>query len=234
MGNVSDHYRLISREEAVKINIDLADAWKDPSIPLRQWLGVVREEIQAFRYGKRFKHFDTLLEILPIYVGSTPSLLDIGAASGFYSEVLRIGGFECNYTGLDYSEEFGRLAKKLFPDIDFKIADACALPFPDGSFDIAVSGCCLIHIVDYETAIKEAGRVSKNYVVLNRTPVVMDGPTRFFEKEAYGVRCVEIHFAQEELEEIFEKCRLSVVDQKDIFMDVGNQYGHTTILLRKF
>lgn len=62
-------------------------------------------------------------------------VLDIGAGSGLLCEMMDID----DYVGIELSPKMTRQAKKKFPDKHFSIADMHRLPFPDDSFDSAVS-----------------------------------------------------------------------------------------------
>lgn len=235
MSGISERFTRITREEAAELAGQLASAWQHPDIPLRQWSLVAEEEIRRFAAGERPRVFSVLVDMLKRIppAEEIPSLLEVGCASAYYSQILRLGGFDCHYEGCDYSEAFGRLAARLFPEVRFHLADATALPFPDGSFDIVLSGCCLVHIFDYERAISEAARVSRGWVVCHRTPLTLEGESRFYVKEAYSERCLEIHFSDSELNEVFRRCGLELIDSEDIFCDFSERYRHSTIALKK-
>ena len=116
------------------------------------------------------------------------------------------------YEGCDYSNEFIKLAKERYPSLNFKVSDATCLNYQDKQFDIVISGCCLLHIIDYETAIKEAVRVAKDYVVFHRTPVILKNKTTFAEKRGYDVKMLEIFFNEEELKNMFKKYGLKILE----------------------
>jgi ubiquinone/menaquinone biosynthesis C-methylase UbiE len=117
-----------------------------------------------------------------------------------------------SYQGCDFSPAFIRIARQIYPSIRFDVEDATRLSYDANSFDIVVSGCCLLHIPEYEKAIAEVARVSREFVVFHRTPVLhMTGPT-FFTKSAYGVEMLEIHFHEQQLVRMFATHRLHVVD----------------------
>lgn len=231
IGLISGNHRKLEPEEVPVIAAELDDAWKSAEIPMRQWVSVVRGEIERYRNGHDYRHFNMLIAALKATGLENPTLLDVGASSGFYSEILKIGGFPCRYTALDYSEAYERMAHELYPGIDFKLGDARSLPFPDESFDIVLSGCCLIHIYEYEEVIQETSRVASKYAVFNRTPVT--ATTTFSEKLAYGVRTLEVHVGEEELLGLFKKYRLDLISQAEVFTDPETQYGHRTYLLKK-
>lgn len=197
--SVSSHYVEMEPAEADGEAALLRDAWKSGALPRRQ-RELVDRQLDEFRRGAPIDVFNVLVRALcgldGINSGST--ILEVGCSSGYYSEVLSIAGLHLQYTGCDYSESFIGLARERYPNIDFDIEDATALRYGDNSFDIVVSGCCLLHIPEYEMAIKETARVAKQFVVFHRTPVVFGQPTRYFRKLAYGVPTVEIHFNEPE------------------------------------
>jgi len=192
----------------------LASAWQSGDIPQKQRIGVDRS-LARYRAGEAVREFDVLVELLTRHPaqagGASPSLLEVGCSSGYYSEALALRGVNCVYAGCDYSPEFISMARRLYPAIDFRIEDATALGYADASFDIVVSGCCILHIPNYATAIAESARVARRQVVFHRTPVLQLSPTKFFRKLAYGVETVEIHFNEEELVALFAKHGLKVV-----------------------
>lgn len=84
-------------------------------------------------------------------------LLDIGCGTG-QSRRIYIRHLS-RYVGIDLSPGAIEVARKLYPDSEFHIADATALPFPDNSFDVVAFSSVLHHIPDYGKAIREAYRV---------------------------------------------------------------------------
>ncbi len=233
MLGISDNYRKLELTEVPKIAAELENAWQDPAIPRRQWVGVVRAEMERLRQGQWLPHFEILVRAVKRAGLEHPSLLDVGASSGFYSEILQLGGVSCKYTALDYSDEYRKLAKELYPGIEFQLGDARALPFKDRQFDIVLSGCCIIHIFEVEKVISESARVASRWVILNRTPVLMGVPTTYYEKRAYGVRTLEIHYGELELFAMFAKHGLEIVSSEDVYTDPENLYAYRTFLLRK-
>ena len=51
-------------------------------------------------------------------------------------------------------------ARARYPSTAFEVADATRLPYPDDAFDIVFNGVSLMHIIDYQAAIREAARVA--------------------------------------------------------------------------
>lgn len=230
---VSTNYRRLTPEEVPIVAAECDAAWKNPAIPRRQWVNVVRGELQRYREGTRQRHFDVLVETLQKTQLENPSVLEVGASSGFYSEVLKIAGYPCRYTAMDYSEEYEKLAHELFPGIDFKVGDARSIPYSDNSFQVVVSGCVIIHVYEWEKAIAEAARVASDYLVMSRTPVTYSEPTMWFQKDAYAVPCLEGHFNQIELFDVFHENGLYCVNELTTYDDPENEYCQKTYLLAK-
>lgn len=239
MNAVSTNYRELQPHEIQSVADECAQAWTDPSIPARQYQ-IVQPELETARrecvngWCAPFRALvDCLYRIPGEFFDATPRLLDIGASTGYYREVLRIAGYPVRYTACDFSRAFERFAQEKFPGIDFDVADACNLPYHDDTFDVVLSGAALMHIREYEQAIREAVRVSSRYVIFHRTPVCTHCPNRWFVKEAYGIRVLEVHFNEGALLELFHSVGLRLIHTAEVFWDVMESQGHKTYLLEK-
>jgi ubiquinone/menaquinone biosynthesis C-methylase UbiE len=210
--SVSSSYVTIGAESVVEESIRLRDSWQSELLPQRQRL-LVSKQLEDYRQGKSIDVFDVIVKaLLGLKLYSAPStLLEIGCSSGFYSEVLDIKQLPFIYSGCDYSKSFVELGRQLYPSVPFYVADATKLDFEDSSFDVVISGCCLLHIPDFEKAIAETARVAKSFVIFHRTPVIVELPNQFFCKQAYGVETVEIHFNENELITLFHKYGLKLI-----------------------
>src|SRR5262249_27761543 len=131
------------------------------------------------------------------------TLLEVGCSSGYYADVLHARHPRTRYAGCDFAPEFVALARRRLAGLDFRVEDATKLGYADASWDVVVSGGCILHISDYPAAIREAARVARSWVLFHRTPVLHVTPTRHYRKLAYGVPCIEIHFNETELLERF-------------------------------
>jgi ubiquinone/menaquinone biosynthesis C-methylase UbiE len=66
------------------------------------------------------------------------TVLDVGCGTGVHLELYR--RFECSLFGIDTSESMLDVAKKRLGEFaDLKLANACEMPFKDGSFDLVRS-----------------------------------------------------------------------------------------------
>ncbi len=93
-------------------------------------------------------------------------ILDIGSGPGFLAaEMMSEVGPSGQISGIDVSEHMLAMARErcsrlgAAPTVDFQLADATKLPFPDGSFDAVVSTQVYEYVADVDAALEEARRV---------------------------------------------------------------------------
>lgn len=210
--SVSSNYVQLDGTQSGSESERLRSAWKSDDLPLRQ-RKLVDPQLARFRAGKPVDVFDVLVQALQSLQpqGAAASLLEVGCSSGFYSEVLEIANVNFLYSGCDYSEAFIALAKEKYPRIPFRIEDATTLSYEDNTFDVVVSGCCLLHIPEYAVAVRETARVARQYAVFHRTPMVLGQSNRYFRKQAYGVETVEIHFNEPDFLTLLAESGLSLI-----------------------
>ena len=103
------------------------------------------------------------------------------------------------YTGIDYSEAMIARARARYPLFSFDIGDATKLPYGDRAFDVVFNGVSLLHIVDYQAAVRKAARVALHHYCIFHTVPVHQHRTTFLSKYAYGGRVAEIIFDKGEL-----------------------------------
>jgi SAM-dependent methyltransferase len=159
---------------------------------------------------------------------TNPRLLEVGCGSGYYSDVfamLLAGGVR--YTGIDYSNTMIAHARARSPSTAFEVADATRLPYADGAFDIVFNGVSLMHIIDYQAALREAARVAAGYCIFHSVPVFHDHRTTFLRKYAYGAPVVEVVFGKQELMELCRDAGLRLTREwPSIPYDVLEATGH--------
>jgi SAM-dependent methyltransferase len=228
-GGVSYRYVPVANAEAQHEATRLRGAWQADELPLRQ-RALVDQQLVAWRRGEAIDVFDVMVEALRgVQQRDHPqrrlSLLEVGCSSGFYSEVIDFASLPIDYAGCDYSDAFVVMARRIYPQLQFSVEDATALKHADASFDIVVSGCCLLHIPEFQTAIAETARVARRWVVFHRTPLVVGEPDRYYRKLAYGIETVEIHFNEPAFLALLETSGLRVVQTFTLAEDIQHGVG---------
>lgn len=84
-------------------------------------------------------------------------VLDVCCGAGYAAGLAAERGAEA--IGIDFSKAQIELARARYPDVTFRHGDACALEFPDESFDCVVNGIGMPHFEEPDAAISEAFRV---------------------------------------------------------------------------
>src|SRR5439155_12128869 len=81
----------------------------------------------------------------------------LGCGEGRLSRELAQRGYAV--VGVDAAPELVDAARQRSPELDFHVADAASLPFPDDAFDCVVAFMSLQDIDDYAGALCETARV---------------------------------------------------------------------------
>ena len=84
-------------------------------------------------------------------------LLDLATGTGTIARAAAVR--EASVVGVDVSTGMLDLARKRSPGLDLRLADASALPFGDGVFDVVTCGLSISHFEDREKALGEVLRV---------------------------------------------------------------------------
>jgi ubiquinone/menaquinone biosynthesis C-methylase UbiE len=89
-------------------------------------------------------------------------VLDVGCGPGQLAAMLARRHPGCQFLGVDLSETMIGLARRLtagLPNLTFRAANAEALPFADGEFDLAISITSVKHWADRQAGVREMARV---------------------------------------------------------------------------
>jgi ubiquinone/menaquinone biosynthesis C-methylase UbiE len=93
-------------------------------------------------------------------IGPGQTVLDVASGTGVLArEAADRVGPSGRVAGIDAGPGMIAVAKRISPDIDFRVGDAHALPFPDASFDAVVCQFALMFFADRPQAIREMRRV---------------------------------------------------------------------------
>ena len=84
-------------------------------------------------------------------------VLDVAAGPGYAAGLAAQRG--ATVVGVDFSPDMVALATALQPGVEFREADAGALPFEDATFDAAIANFLMPHVSDLPAVVRELARV---------------------------------------------------------------------------
>lgn len=90
-------------------------------------------------------------------VGEGSRVLDVACGPGQVAAQAAARG--ASVVGVDVSAGMVELARRLHPEVDFRVGDAHRLADPDGSFDAVVANLAMPHLADHPRAVAEMRRV---------------------------------------------------------------------------
>jgi len=122
--------------------------WADPAVVRAYEAGFGSLTVDAI---------DALLDAAAVRPGKR--LLDVATGPGYVAATAAARG--ATVTAIDFAGGMIDEARRRYPGIDFRIGDALALGFDDGSFDAVTVNFGLLHFADPDLALTEALRVLK-------------------------------------------------------------------------
>ncbi len=121
-----------------------SDGWEQQAPTYDNFLGQITSEVVP-----------SLLDAAGVGEGSR--VLDVATGPGYAAAAAHARS--ASVVGVDVAPAMVGLASSLHPGIDFRQADAEALPFDDGSFDAVVSNFIVPHLGRPEQVVGELSRV---------------------------------------------------------------------------
>jgi ubiquinone/menaquinone biosynthesis C-methylase UbiE len=146
-------------------------------------------------------------------------VLDVGCGAGHYLITLRKElDKNIDYTGIDITEYYIKLAKKAYPGVPFYICDIHELGWDADSFDIIICNNVILHLPPdtAEQAIKELLRVTSDYVII-RTPVGISDYIIKEKKDKDKWNYLNLYTVETMKEMIGSVCSIDIVS--DVYWD---------------
>ncbi len=134
----------------------------DPHATVRKMFGAAAADYANTAVHISGPDLDALLEAGD-FTGSE-RVIDLGCGVGHTA--IAVAGRVAHVTGIDVTAEMlnegqAQLARRKIANVTLMEGDACAVPFPDGSFDAATCRFAAHHYPDQVASVREAVRVLK-------------------------------------------------------------------------
>ncbi len=150
------------------------------------------EELHREEQLKKVKLISKYLKVKP-----EDRLLDVGCGTGLTTE-----SWDCKRYGIDPAPKLLERARQK-DKIEYKLAPAENIPYPDGYFDIVISITAIQNFEDIEKGLNEMKRVGKEKFVLS------------FLKKSEKRELIE-----SKIKELF-KIKKIIIEDKDIIYIIG-------------
>lgn len=152
-------------------------------------------------------------------------VLDIGCGAGLLTNALASAGHQV--TGIDLSPASLEIAKKhdTTRQVDYQIANAYSLPFPDNHFDTVCAMDVLEHVEDPGLLIAEASRVLKPnglffFHTFNRNPLsylfIIKGVEWFVHNTPKNMHVYPLFIKPDELNELCQIYSLKITQWRGL------------------
>jgi ubiquinone/menaquinone biosynthesis C-methylase UbiE len=195
-----------------------------------------------------------------VFLASLPApgrlTLDVGCGEGRVTRDLRELGHRA--IGVDRSSTMIGAARDADPDGEYVVADAAAMPFEDGSADLAIAFMSLMDMDDMTGAVQEIDRVLEpqgQFVVAVVHPInsagqfvpregVDDAPfviesylgrrpyTDHLERAGLTMTFHSIHFTLEDYSRAFEAAGFLLSDIQELYDDESPRWRRLPLFLR--
>jgi len=193
---VSSGFKEVSEEYLIHQNLK-NNSWNAKTAKKQDkiWKKIIKK-------SKQRSDLQVLNKSLSFINSKEKSICEIGCGSAYLRDIIFKSGINPKtYIGIDLSIHNLNLSRKSIPLIQ---ANAINLPIKKSSIDIVLDGATLIHIIDWEIALKEYCRISKFYVILHSLSLSDKMQNIFLTKFAYGQKVSEIVFSRQRL---LKKCQ---------------------------
>ncbi len=196
---------------------DLADNWKDDRIPLLQ-RRVIDVQLENLRNEVIDPVYLTFIKALRSVKLKTFSFLDVGCASGYYSEVLKLlDRRKISYTGCDYSAAMIECAKQHYPDVEFSVQDVTSLTYPSNAFDVVMASGVLHYVADYRQALVHILRVARQYAIFHRLPLTTEPENAYNENSQYSIVTARAYFSKTNILREITGHGFALVHEMDVY-----------------
>ena len=170
----------------------------------------------AQSYSKKFQKPSDYIEDFLKLIPKGGKILDVGCGVGVDAGYMYSKGFKV--VGIDLSKGMLKIAKKRFPNVDFKLMDLREIRFAPNSFDGVIASFSLIHIPKDDVL----GVLHKIHQILKNGGIVYIGVQKGKSKEVFideplkpGEKLFVNVFSFEEIKELLLKSGFVIIQKHE-------------------
>ena len=162
----------------VETHDDLSEAFRGSYYPSQATCSRRTAASATSRAGSPPQIFKLCSDALNAIPGTASlSLLEVGCASGYYTEVMIIGSAAIPLYRCGLQRRNDQTRKAILSRVAVLSCGRTRAPFPTAAFEVVLAGAILEHVGDWEKVLSELVRVCHSYLVLHRTVITTKGST---------------------------------------------------------
>ncbi len=213
-------------------------SWKNTKIPKKQ-RKLVNKQLLDWKSNLPIPEFDVMFDFLvSLRLPPKSKIIEIGCSSGYYSEIIAEVDKSIEYFGVDYSLDFLRMAKEIYPKKNFFAMDINNISIKNKSFDCVILGSVLQHIKDWKYGLRAVNQINTKTLIIHRQPIAYFTKSYLSIKRSYGVFMHEWIINREEFIHELKKYGWHleselIVNGDPIFQEMKANYSTTSFVFKK-
>lgn len=115
------------------------------------------------------------------HVRAGDQVIELGCGMSYFPEMARLKG--ASSYGVDFSQKAIMQLQLEFPQVKYMKSDATKTPFPNGKFEVVVSGEVIEHLEEPQKLVDEMARICKigGKIIISTPHLEFDDPEHLWE-----------------------------------------------------
>ena len=192
----------------------------------------------AEKYASKFDNYETYIKKIKDFhhkfIKNGDSILDLGCGPGNNIRTILEEKPDCEFTGVDLSEEILNIAKRRFQKYNFILQDLRELNI-DSQYKIIIASFCIVHLTNNETEelIKKISQLTTKdgYLYLS----YMNGNSSGFESTSFSEEEIFFNYYQDDfLENLLRQNNFKILEKsKEEYVETDGSITTDTFIYSK-